>query len=1184
MEGGAQGHAVLRALLRAVRQLQGGPSPGARLPPGYLRAFTAEAAPQAAEEGAATAAAAAAAASRASRGAAASTATPAAGAAAAEAAGGGSTATVAAYEAAAAAAPRIAQLGQKPAQHGRTGVRARRSDDGAHHLRLSSFLGLTQILGHQQHQLADATVAAAAVAPPPMSPALQATTWHQQWMDDTPAGRELRRNWQRQIILETKALDATRARYQKEHLSAIARGQAAAMPEARQMLLKWFAPMTAAIQREQTRIIQGAKGVDRKVYGPYLLLLEPEQLAVLTMHSVINAIVTAEDAGGAFSSPGQARVTRLSLNIGKAVEGQVNLEKLQHEAHVHNLKRQEVKELFQQGNRLRQQLEQARAADLSAVLPEEDWQQWLHIGGLLREQGEVLPLDPHDWYTTSDFEERLRRLSAAVRVPREGATTLQRVQAQARRVLQGQEVTWHSDILAKVGVVLMKLLADSCRIDVKRPGGGVQSVPAFWHKLELGHDGSARGVWKKYGILCAHEQIMARIKPHQMVEVFMPQYLPMLIPPVPWLRNNLGGHLTLRNTVMRIRGSRLQQEMLDDADNEQRAGKGPGLGHVYEALNALGSTAWSINQDVFRVVETVWAWGGGICDIPPKLNIPLPPDLKYGFGQHRTPGQLQFYSVTRQDVRGRRQEIGRLQKKNRELHSLRCDMEYKLAIAREFVKEPRFYFPHNVDFRGRAYPMHPHLNHLGADLSRGLLQFADSQPLGEHGMFWLYVQAANLWGQGVDKLPLWGRYKWVQDHLAQLVENARDPFHMSTHLRKSSLAGGSSISSGIGGSSSNGSSNSNNGSGSGTASSAGGGRQLSRAEQKDLLAELMASKAVQSQIPYWWKAENPFQFLATCFEIHKANASGDPARYVSRVPVHQDGSCNGLQHYAALGRDLAGGYAVNLCPCDKPQDVYTEISTLVRKRVGADAAAGVPEAQALVKHTEVDRKLVKQTVMTSVYGVTFVGARAQIGNRLKERGFEDNQFMYKVSCYAAKVTLESLHEMFQNAKHTMHWLSECARLIAKEGHGVMWHTPLGLPVVQTYRRKDRQHVRTLLQRLVLVENNDDLPIMKQRQRTAFPPNYIHSIDSSHMMLTATACRKEGIAFAGVHDSFWTHAGSVERMNEVLREKFIELHSQPLLEKLLTEFQSLYPGIEFPPVPDKGELDLDQLREATYFFS
>lgn len=35
-----------------------------------------------------------------------------------------------------------------------------------------------------------------------------------------------------------------------------------------------------------------------------------------------------------------------------------------------------------------------------------------------------------------------------------------------------------------------------------------------------------------------------------------------------------------------------------------------------------------------------------------------------------------------------------------------------------------------------------------------------------------------------------------------------------------------------------------------------------------------------------------------------------------------------------------------------PQDVYTEISSLVKRRVAADAAAGVPEAQAIVKYTQ----------------------------------------------------------------------------------------------------------------------------------------------------------------------------------------------------------------------------------------
>ncbi len=75
-----------------------------------------------------------------------------------------------------------------------------------------------------------------------------------------------------------------------------------------------------------------------------------------------------------------------------------------------------------------------------------------------------------------------------------------------------------------------------------------------------------------------------------------------------------------------------------------------------------------------------------------------------------------------------------------------------------------------------------------------------------------------------------------------------------------------------------------------------------------------------------------------------------------------------------------------------------------------------------------------------------------------------------------------------------------------------------------------------------------------------------------------------LAFAGVHDSFWTHPGSVEQMNALLREKFVELHSQPLLEQLLAEFKAAHPDVEFPPLPPMGDLDLEQVRQADYFFS
>ena len=57
--------------------------------------------------------------------------------------------------------------------------------------------------------------------------------------------------------------------------------------------------------------------------------------------------------------------------------------------------------------------------------------------------------------------------------------------------------------------------------------------------------------------------------------------------------------------------------------------------------------------------------------------------------------------------------------------------------------------------------------------------------------------------------------------------------------------------------------------------------------------------------------------------------------------------------------------------------------------------------------------------------------------------------------------------------------------------------------------QSKTHVQTLLQRVILVHQTDSSPIQRVRQRSAFPPNFIHSIDSSHMMLTAIACHKAG---------------------------------------------------------------------------
>lgn len=54
-----------------------------------------------------------------------------------------------------------------------------------------------------------------------------------------------------------------------------------------------------------------------------------------------------------------------------------------------------------------------------------------------------------------------------------------------------------------------------------------------------------------------------------------------------------------------------------------------------------------------------------------------------------------------------------------------------------------------------------------------------------------------------------------------------------------------------------------------------------------------------------------------------------------------------------------------------------------------------------------------------------------------------------------------------------------------------------------------------------------------KQKNAFPPNFIHSLDSSHMMLTSLYCERAGITYVSVHDCFWTHPNTVEIMGKVI---------------------------------------------------
>ncbi|XP_011010825.1 PREDICTED: DNA-directed RNA polymerase 2B, chloroplastic/mitochondrial-like isoform X2 [Populus euphratica] len=666
-----------------------------------------------------------------------------------------------------------------------------------------------------------------------------------------------------------------------------------------------------------------------------------------------------------------------------------------------------------------------------------------------------------------------------------------------RKIMKGHDdsKSWSTDAKAKVGSRLIELLLKTAYIQPP-PDQLADSPPdlrpAFVHTFRtVSYENKKTS--RKYGVIQCDSLVLKGLE--QTDRHIVIPYMPMLVPPLRWRGYDKGAHLFLPSYVMRIHGAKQQREAVKRTPKKQ-------LQLVYEALDTLGNTKWRVNKRVLSVVDRIWNNGGRLADLVDRSDVPLPEKPE---------------TEDEALLKKWKWKVKSVNKENRERHSRRCDTELKIAVARKMKNEEGFYYPHNLDFRGRAYPMHPYLNHLGSDLCRGILEFAEGRPLGKSGLRWLKIHLANLFACGVDKLSHEGRIAFTENHLDDIFDSADKPLE---------------------------------------------GKR------------------------WWVHAEDPFQCLAVCINLTEALRSSSPETCLSHIPIHQDGSCNGLQHYAALGRDKLGAAAVNLVAGEKPTDVYSGIAARVLDIMRRDAQEDpqvFPDAlRARILINQVDRKLVKQTVMTSVYGVTYIGARDQIERRLKERGLTDNSEIFGCSCYAAKVTLTALGEMFEAARSIMNWLGECAKIIASENEPVRWTTPLGLPVVQPYRKLGKHVIKTSLQFLTLQKETDT--VMVKRQRTAFPPNFVHSLDGSHMMMTAVACKRAGLKFAGVHDSYWTHACDVDEMNRILREKFVELYETPILKNLLESFEKSFPTLSFPPLPEWGDFELRQVLESPYFFN
>lgn len=632
--------------------------------------------------------------------------------------------------------------------------------------------------------------------------------------------------------------------------------------------------------------------------------------------------------------------------------------------------------------------------------------------------------------------------------------------------------------------------------------------------------------------------------------------LPCCSPPMPWLSTTLGGYLSTRSSLSRIH-YQFDQNYLRNGDQQK-------LYPSLDSLNALALCPWIINHDILDLVIKLFRSGGD-----PTLKVPYD-ENKMKLSAPVNPGK----DASEADKIMFRREHKNFEKKKAEMYSLWSDCLYRLSIANYF-RDKVFWFPHNLDFRGRTYPIPPHFNHLGSDLPRSLLLFAKGMPLGDKGLDWLKIHLINLTGS-MKKSPVKDRLDYANSILhSDILDSADNPLD---------------------------------------------GKR------------------------WWTKYENPWQVLACCKEISKAIRSKNVKEYVSHYPVHQDGSCNGLQHYAALGRDIQGALSVNLIPSEKPHDVYSHIVDLVEQCRVRDEESGDQVAKML--NGLVQRKVIKQTVMTTVYGVTRYGARQQIARQLSAKGYPEEE-IWKAARYLSEKTFDSIGKIFTSSTEIQSWLNRCAQTVASRfNQFVEWETPLGLHIIQPYMKKNGSvggpTPIVSLEAFEIMEDSfknghfglesSNLSFEQQnlkrlnplKHKTAFPPNYIHSLDSSHMMLTSLYSQRAGITFVSVHDCFWTHPSTVDVMNVICREQFIDLHSQPLLENLGNYFIKRYVASKqqlienhpettnnsevdtsnnltkkllkakesanedqrliFSNPPKKGDLDLNVIRDSTYFFS
>lgn len=555
-----------------------------------------------------------------------------------------------------------------------------------------------------------------------------------------------------------------------------------------------------------------------------------------------------------------------------------------------------------------------------------------------------------------------------------------------------------------------------------------------------------------------------------------PRMSSMIVPPMAWHSDSAGliegGYLSIRTPLVakqRDEHGKLFKRVLPQ--------------HGMDGVTAMGRVGWRINGRLLDLLERVFRDGGNVAGLPPAERRPPPAKVN---------GEV---------TKAWKREAAQIHAANVTDRSKRFSLLSAISDARRIHRDGVCYQPHQLDFRGRCYPMPLACNHHMADPIRALWLFDEGET---PDLRWLQIHAANCYGH--DKVPFDLRVQWCEDNAGMISDVARNP---------------------------------------------------------------------AETIEAWSEADEPWQFVAACMAMH----DDEIARC---LPIQIDGSANGLQHYAAVGRDPVAAAAVNMMPSEVVEDPYLRVLEAVKPRVAAHAASGDAMAAGVLPWCL--RGVVKQTVMTVPYNVSRIGAGRQIRDNLKRAGMTGTaKEIGGAAGYLSGIVLDSISDVYSSAISIMRWLERSARTICHHDrrNTLAWTTPCGFPVRQPYMRSKQVRVKAQQYWLSFRTQTETNDISAQVR--GLPPNWVHGLDGDHMRCCAIVSQQRGIPFAGVHDSMWTVSGHMGTLSRIVREQFVVVHQNDLLSRLREQWEHQY-GVTLEDPPPRGDWGLNQVLDAPYMFA